>query len=351
MSAAAAERHPAPAGFGFTDPFPHFLAPDFLDPKAALALARELDRGGAWRMQRESFYDHWACELHHSEKKDAAPELVAELLDRSRAAAILHFDARLAPVAQAMAHRMGPGNRIGVHNDAPALGFEGYRILVYLEPPPSGQGQLFLHAPPPEERSLSIAPEPGLAVGMALDRRSLHSVGPVLSGQRSALVLNHWHAGNSPAIERAVLAFIERLAASEDPLRARLNLLLAACRAVPDAKQALAANLAARSLSVFGAPDETCLALFLALIPSHCWGSGAVLAGPAVAARAETLARGLAGEEGCFDAASLVAAALGRLPHGTFDAALWEAQRARLGRLAPPEQGSPAALWQALLFP
>jgi hypothetical protein len=351
MTATPAFPPPAPAGYGFADPFPHFIAPDFLGATAAARLNATLDRTGAWEMRQESFYDHWSCELYHSDRGVPAPPVIAEMLERAGAAVVEHFGAVLADARQALAHRMGPHNRIGVHNDAPALGYEAYRVLVYLDRPARRSGQLHLHGAERDGPVRSIAPEPGLAVGMALGRRSYHSVAPLAAGRRTAIVLNFWHAGNSPAIERAIRDHVDRLAELDDPLRSRLNLLLAACRAVPDARDAHAANLAARTLAGFGAPEAASIALFLALIPRESWGVAPVLAGAAAAAAAERLRAGLAGEAEAIDASSLVAAALARLGHGTFEASDWENKRARLARLAPLAPASPAGRWRDLLFP
>lgn len=348
-----------PIAIGFSSPFPHFLCPDLLAAQEADRLRRAIDGSASWMLQAESFYDHWSVELQCSGKP--APDVLADpLIDRAvgwaRDAVAGHFGAVLAGATQVMAHRMEPGHRVEVHNDAPVLGFECYRVLLYLDRPPAGEGQLLLYASENGAAVRSIAPEPGLCVGMALGKSSLHSVSPIARGLRTALVINFWHAGNSPATERAILAHVARLRDEAHPIGSWATLMLASCRAAPDAKQVLAANLACRTLASFGAEQAECSALLLAMLPRSCWGSAPVLAGADACMRAEAIACRLESPPAAdsprdrLDRSILLAYWIGRLAHGVFDPAEWTRRRREIDAVRSELTGAPAE-WAKRLFP
>ena len=108
---------------------------------------------------------------------------------------------------QVQGRRQLPGQRIGVHNDSPGLGDEGYRVVLQFthDLSPEDGGLFNIHAgDDPEAICQSIRPYPNLAVGFEMGAQSYHSVTPPTRQPRAALIFNFWHQGNSPVVARRV---------------------------------------------------------------------------------------------------------------------------------------------------
>jgi hypothetical protein len=337
---------------GVADPFPHFVGSQFLSASQACDLLAAIDAFDRWTLMRDRFYEHWSVELHNSAwpaERSMGNPLIMQAYERGREAVHAHFAAELSDDSQILAHRMNHGHRIEPHNDAPPLGFETFRVILYLDDPFPGQGELSLHADSNARASRVYRPRPGLAVGLAFSRRSFHSVGALAQGARTTLAFNYWHKGNSPAVERAICAHVEALRASRGEDAAELALLLTSCRAIGDAKLARAAYLAALTHASQGASRIERDALFLALVDDRYWGSAPILAGREATARAAAMHRAFARGE-AVEAAACIARWIGHLAHGIFEPARWSAERTLLARCARNLAPESVEYWSSILF-
>ena len=341
-----------PSTTGIADPFVHFVGSQFISSSQACELLSAVDAIDSWILKRESFYEHWSVELHNSAwpaERCIGNPLILWACEQGREAVREHFAADLSDDSQILAHRMNNGHRINPHNDAPPLGFETYRVVLYLDNPPKGEGDLSLHADSNAPATRVYWPKPGLAIGLAFSRDSFHSVGALTQGARTTLIFNYWHKGNSPAVERAICSHIETLRSNEGTDARELALLLASCRAIGDAKLARAAYLAAWTYAAQGASRIERDALFLASVGDRFWGSAPILAGDEATSRAAVMQRALAQGE-AIEAAACIARWIGHLANGIFEPACWLAERTRLAKCVRNLAPANVEYWSSVLF-
>lgn len=172
-------------------PFPHVRIPQILSERAAANALEWMRVEPRWRLRQESFYEQYEIELRY----DAPPPHLAALtsdvfLDAMRA--IFHRGFRMSePLALAgiSAHKLLPGQAIGVHNDMLPDG-ETHRALIQLNdgwrPEYGGALQLFEgRSQPPAEM---VTPVHGSGFLFEISPLSWHAVEAIKGGERYTLV-------------------------------------------------------------------------------------------------------------------------------------------------------------------
>lgn len=183
-------------------PFPHFVCARPLAPDVADAAYTWLDEHAPWDRHTSDFYDQFGCDLislklprllHH--------HLVSPIvLQRMRQRLEALFSVPLADIYSVVAHRLVPGQGIGVHTDAPADGTETYRMVVHVGPgfrDASGGHLMFFRSKDRHDAASAFRSIHNTAVGFELSERSHHAVTDIVAGVRYTLVYSFWRADHA----------------------------------------------------------------------------------------------------------------------------------------------------------
>ncbi len=177
----------------FSDPFPHFVGPEFLDAATADALLAWLD-ARPWQSVGLDGYDGYCdAPLTASNLPEALRGLVAPgFLIQLRQLLAQFFPIDSSGYVRVTAHRILTGGALTAHTDVSHIRFT-HRLLVQLNRGwnPECGGLLCLHAGNPragqEPPRKSVAPIHRSGFAFEISQRSFHSVTPVLHGQRYTL--------------------------------------------------------------------------------------------------------------------------------------------------------------------
>jgi hypothetical protein len=128
----------------FTEPYPHLLIADALEPQAAVRLRDWILAGDRqWIPHSEAFYDQWEQILRPSDAPIVAETLSKTVIDKLRTAVETSFGCKLDRRMRITAVRLAPGQAIGVHNDnhidpdyrdPSGMPHERFRVLISLTP-------------------------------------------------------------------------------------------------------------------------------------------------------------------------------------------------------------------------
>jgi hypothetical protein len=185
------------------DPFPHFVIDGLLPDGVASAVLEWLERQAGWTVQERSFYVQYSCTnaddlrsgplagVCSASSLDALAARLGELFDVELETANVHVEA----------HRLVPGQGIGVHNDNPRFGTESVRVVLHFGRvfhDPDGGHLVLLSEPDPAAVCAVICPLHNSAAGFFLSERSYHAVSDVKSGVRYSVVLGFYEKGRAP---------------------------------------------------------------------------------------------------------------------------------------------------------
>jgi 2OG-Fe(II) oxygenase superfamily len=177
-------------------PYPHAVGEQLFVPELVDAWLRTLETVSMWRPQDGGFYAADAIAITPSDAPDA---MMREMLQPAglrmlEDAASTLFETTLRLHGPVIAHRMQPGQGVGIHSDKPAEGEETHRIVVFLArvPRPADEGGHFLvlDGPTVSHARGIIELTPNTAVAFSLNDESYHAVTSVIRGTRFSLVLS-----------------------------------------------------------------------------------------------------------------------------------------------------------------
>lgn len=180
-------------------PFPHFIASQSFAQDVADAAYTWLDANAPWRRHVSYFFDQFECNmlsmrlprlLHEGLISPATLRLLRQRMEAQ-------FSVSLADVFAVFAHRLVPGQGIGVHNDKPTPGNETHRLVVHLGPgfdDTSGGHLMFFRGKDPGDLACAFRSVHNTAVGFELSARSHHAVAELATGVRYTLVYSFWRA-------------------------------------------------------------------------------------------------------------------------------------------------------------
>lgn len=224
-----------------------------------------------WVEQVSHFYLQHACaNLRHGQS-----EIIDELLDVRNIDMIQQWFEGLFGCAfrgahlTVSAHRLTPGEGIGVHTDRPANGTETHRLVVHLNrrfEDGYGGHLLLLGGRELEDLQAIVRPMHNSAVGFGLSERSWHAVNDISGGTRYSLIFGLWqvgadceHAGGAHGLgskEGALLELLCQLRARELPHSGRtlMDHLLGTGRILRRWGCDSSVCLAGMSHSIYGTP-------------------------------------------------------------------------------------------------
>lgn len=211
-----------------TEPFPFFVSHESFSPDVIEEMISLLRDGLPWEDRSGDFFRTWRVELQSNDFAAPVGFLRRDFLKALRDDVAALFGVELSDDFQVLAHRMTAGQRIGIHNDNPGLGYEAFRIVTQLTVGFGAEhgGALLLHRGPDADDVFErIPPSRNMSFGFEMGERSFHSVEPVGSDVRDAVIFNFWHRGNTPQVERKIRSLVAA-AASHSPETICLRALL-----------------------------------------------------------------------------------------------------------------------------
>jgi hypothetical protein len=229
-----------------SEPFRHVVVRSLFDDESCGALMNWLENDAEWEVQESGFYMQHRCK----NLENLPMSFCRNAVDSGTLAAITgHLQEVFGTPLDVdnitiSAHKLLPGQGIGIHTDQPEFGTETHRLVLHLcreFEDPFGGHLMFFHRRDPDAIAKIIRPLNNVAVGFELSDRSFHAVNEITIGVRYSLVFGFWVKGKGPttkpplplvaAHERvpieggaALIAFLEQLGAREIPHSTR-NLL------------------------------------------------------------------------------------------------------------------------------
>ncbi len=187
-----------------THPYPYLSFERTLTPSHCSGLEQLFTQTDGWSARDGAFYQCSLRDITHSvplELRGALQLRLADLMGQP-----------LTHRVEVTAQRMDPGQQVGVHTDAPRLGYEAVRLVLQLargwQPEHGGVFQVWR-----SEDGPVVSEWPPLhnhAIAFALHAESHHAVTQVTE-RRRCLVFNFWHVGNTERAEQLVSSLVQPL--------------------------------------------------------------------------------------------------------------------------------------------
>ncbi|MDW5266114.1 MULTISPECIES: 2OG-Fe(II) oxygenase [Acidobacteriaceae] len=169
-------------------PFPHFIADEFFTKTESKMLLKWLETSQEWKQTVGSYFDYDRILVGSAKLPAPVSRLLkSRSIERLRELVEEHFKREMSTGARIMAHRLRPGNGIGLHTDESVVGVV---LNIYLNRhwDDAYGGHLVLFNSNNERDVASIIrPEHGRAVALLVDSKSFHAVSEVCKGQRFAI--------------------------------------------------------------------------------------------------------------------------------------------------------------------
>jgi Rps23 Pro-64 3,4-dihydroxylase Tpa1-like proline 4-hydroxylase len=184
------------------DPFPHFVVAEFYEPEVADGLNRWLSQEATWRRSVQRLYDQFELSF---KLVPAVPDaiqsavLAPAALSRVQRLAEHLFETELRPHVTVDAHKMTPGQGIGIHADS-MVGEDSHRIVVQLSRawrPEFGGNLVFFGGAAADDARQSFEHVFNTAIGFALSEASYHAVTQVVQGERLTVIYGFWSAASA----------------------------------------------------------------------------------------------------------------------------------------------------------
>lgn len=190
-----------------TEPFPYVLGMRPFSGEVADAAYEWLDSHAPWRRHVHYFFDQFEFNLIDAKLPPLLHEGLVSAVAlrglRQRMEAL--FSVELADVFSVTAHRLVPGQGIGVHTDRPLLGYESHRMVVHLGPEfrdENGGHLMFFDGPEERDFVQAFRTVHNSAVAFELSPQSFHAVGELARGMRYTLVYSFWRVDGVEKVER-----------------------------------------------------------------------------------------------------------------------------------------------------
>lgn len=186
-------------------PFPYFISGKVFDDASAESLLRWLETDIPWQLHEGDFFEQFECNLLHLPIPTSCAHLFQQdTLNELKSRIETLLETELTDQLTIVAHKLIPGQGIGVHNDAPHHGLETHRLVVNLGrsfKDSYGGHLLFFNSNDPEDIHRIFRPIHNTAVGFAMSDKSYHAVGNVHEGVRYSIVYSFWQKGVANTME------------------------------------------------------------------------------------------------------------------------------------------------------
>jgi hypothetical protein len=179
-----------------TTPFRYFLAERCLDRETECALLDWFETDAPWRLVQQDFYEQYEFSLFDAASHGIGAMLVNDAnLNQLRSVMEREFDVSLSPKIDLVAHKLVPGQRIGIHNDF-LPGCETHRLTIQLN---RGLGDadggffMLFNSFNPDDVHRVLRPLTGTGIGFEIGEASHHAVSRMHANERFTLVYS-FHA-------------------------------------------------------------------------------------------------------------------------------------------------------------
>lgn len=173
------------------EPFRYFLAERCFAPGFEDELLRWLEQEAPWSLVETDFYEQFEFDVRDARLPAQLASLVDPcVLDWLRQQMSSWLGSNLSSQIQVVAHRLDPGQRIGIHNDMREDG-ETHRLTVQLNRglrDDDGGFFMLFNSDDAEEVHRILRPISGSAIGFAISEASNHAVSRLHGGERYTLV-------------------------------------------------------------------------------------------------------------------------------------------------------------------
>ena len=185
----------------YSSPFPHVYVADVFPSEFHEALLTWVNSESAWKLAQTNFYEQYEIKINSVSLPSAvaflkSPTLLKCLLSEATSL----FGTTFLDRVEITAHKLIPGQRIGIHNDY-LPGHETHRLLIQLneiEDPSSGGLLMLFRSSNVKDVSKILQPKANSAIGFAITTHSHHAVSKQHRGNRFTLVCSFfkrqgWH--------------------------------------------------------------------------------------------------------------------------------------------------------------
>lgn len=181
-----------------SQPFLHATVNEVFTPEVAEELRAELASMGTWQLHRGDFFEQYEQDLLQH-----GPPRVRQLLSTELLGAVRNWVGDVLMTAfedrfKVIAHRLVPGQGIGLHNDAPDDETETHRFVVHLGDngyqDDRGGHLILFDKPDISTVSRVFRPLHNMGMAFAASPDSFHAVSPVRHGMRSSVVFSFWES-------------------------------------------------------------------------------------------------------------------------------------------------------------
>ncbi len=184
----------------FSSPFPYFYATDVFSPKVHKALQDWFKSESAWRLVQTDFYEQYEIKLRFASLPSTLAFLTSlPFLTHLQSEAATLFGTKFLDHIEMVAHKLTPGQRIGIHNDY-LPGRETHRLLVQVnetEEPDSGGLLMLFRSSNARDVSKILQPKANSAIGFAINPHSHHAVSKQIRGDRFTLICSFFERHGS----------------------------------------------------------------------------------------------------------------------------------------------------------
>jgi hypothetical protein len=171
-------------------PYPHFVASPFYTEQFYNSLLVWLEQNDNWRLRTTSFYEQYERVFSLRRPCDGIEALWdGQVLGQIRNRVASAFDSPLSSRISISAHKLVPGQHIGIHTDR--TDSETHRLVVQLSrgrSEDSGGNFVVLSGPSANNVERVFNQRPNAAIGFALGEDSYHAVTQVKSGTRFTII-------------------------------------------------------------------------------------------------------------------------------------------------------------------
>ena len=177
-----------------TKPFRYSVVTEVFSRPTADCLLEFLETTTQWKLTRKSFYEQYELSLNDTPLPSRAnllegPELL-KILETMRTIFDIEFEERV----ELVAHKMLPGQGIGIHNDS-VPGWETHRLTVTMNREfrdENGGHLVFFNSFDGADVHRVFRPIHNCAVSFELVPNAFHAVSEVTKGTRYSLVYSFW---------------------------------------------------------------------------------------------------------------------------------------------------------------
>jgi hypothetical protein len=178
-------------------PYEHHITDQFFSPSALSTLCEDFQTTKSWKRAVKSFYDQWEINITeegkcHGFKSLLEKEFLASLVNTSESL----FNEKMSDFICIAAHKLVPGQGIGIHNDfVNKPGWPTHRLVVtFCTEYNDDHGGHFVIFNAEDEDSVCEVLRPVLngAIAFKISRNSFHAVSEIRKGSRFSLVFSFW---------------------------------------------------------------------------------------------------------------------------------------------------------------